>query len=253
MATNEFGRPHTEAPPDGQDPAVAGTPRPPGGDTRMKRLRRLVPRRSVIVGVISGLATIATIVGGIVAILAWLSPDPLNRASPAKSAPSATVHALPTTSTDPGGATREGSSLLDRQAVLLSVVPEAMAPTCRIHSRDTLLRGALAVMQCTSKDVAVIRFGLFSDETSLYRTYWERVTGTGLTKDYGSNYCQDDAPAEQVWDYEGKSEAGRYFCYRDKDKRAWIEWTYNEQLVYAYAYHNDNSIQRIYKWWYQLP
>lgn len=136
---------------------------------------------------------------------------------------------------------------------LLAVVPDNIEATCHLYDHDDLLGDSLAFMQCSSAGVRFVRLALYQDKDSLYRTYWDRVTKAGLSKNYGRNNCTDNKPSETAWQYEGKSEdAGRYFCHRDSNDGAWFEWTNDDSTIYAYASRTDGNIKAIYQWWFKF-
>jgi TIR domain len=136
---------------------------------------------------------------------------------------------------------------------LLAVVPDSIEASCHMYDHDEILGESLAFMQCSSAGVRYVRLALYQDKDSLDRMYWDRVTKAGLSKNYGRNNCTDNKPSESAWQYKGRLEdAGRYFCHRDSNDDAWIEWTYNKETIYAYAYRPDNNIKAIYQWWFNF-
>jgi hypothetical protein len=142
---------------------------------------------------------------------------------------------------------------VEERNALLAVVPDNIEATCQMYDRDELLGESLAFMQCSSAGVRFVRLALYQGKDSLDRTYWDRVMKAGLSKDYGRNNCTDNKPSESAWRYQGKSgDAGRYFCYRDSNGDARIEWTYDEATIYAYASRTDDNIKALYQWWFKF-
>jgi hypothetical protein len=199
--------------------------RPPG-----KQRRPLLTPTRVLVG--AGL--------GVVLILLIVAMVPRSGRAPSPTG------AVTTTSS-------QTNASVEKRNALLAVVPDNIEATCIMYEHDEILGESSAFMQCSSAGVSLVRLGLYEDKDSLYRNYWNRVSKADLSKDYGRNYCEDNKPAESPWKYEGKpKDAGRYFCYRDSNNHAWIEWTYDEPKVYAYAYRTDGNIKGIYQWWFNL-
>ncbi len=251
MPENSTERSHSAKRSDTSYAAKAPPPQQEQSNAERKGSRQF--NRSNIIFISTVIGTVCAVVGVFVGLTGWHVSVPFGTASPSNSPlslhrppPTSTLH-----STNPNRATREGSLALQQQTTLFDVIPDSIEATCHRYSHDSVLRGALVLMQCRSKGI-VVRFGLFKNESSIYRAYWNRVTYANLTKDSGSQYCQDGMPAEQSWNYQGDSADGRYFCYKARNGHAWIEWTYDTQWIYAYAYRTDGDIKRLYQWWFNF-
>jgi membrane protein implicated in regulation of membrane protease activity len=137
---------------------------------------------------------------------------------------------------------------------LLSVVPDQLKGTCQ-ENVEEFFKDTLASVKCSSGDSRVpeIRLGLFEDAGPFYEAYSGSVRGRRVAVNSGSENCAKGKPGEASWEYEELgSPGGRVLCYRDENDDAWIEWTYDAQRIYAFAYRQDSDIAALYKWWQSI-
>jgi hypothetical protein len=137
------------------------------------------------------------------------------------------------------------------EGILLSVVPEQLRGTCQ-ENKEEFFKDALVSVKCNSGDSGVpeIRLGLFEHVEPFYEAYSGSVRGRKVAVNSGTENCAKNKPGEASWEYEDLgSPGGRVLCYRDENGDAWIEWTYDAQRVYAFAYRQDGDISALYKWW----
>jgi hypothetical protein len=140
------------------------------------------------------------------------------------------------------------------EETLLSVVPDQLKGTCK-ENVEEVFEDALASVKCSSGDSRVpeIRLGLFEDVGAHYEAYSDSVQARKVKVNSGTENCTKNKPGEASWEYEDLgSPGGRVLCYRDQNNDAWIEWTYDSQRIYAFAYRQDSDIAALYKWWQSL-
>jgi transcriptional regulator with XRE-family HTH domain len=149
----------------------------------------------------------------------------------------------------PRSARVQGESATQSVAIS-SNLPVEFRDTCsRYEGEDTVLAGALVVFQCHSNSVARVRLGLFRSSDDLYTAYNRAVRVAGVKRDSGALLCRWN-PGEGAWRYEGATEdRGRYLCYVDLRRNAWVHWTLDKEKIYAYAYRNDDNMKAIDDWW----
>jgi hypothetical protein len=63
-----------------------------------------------------------------------------------------------------------------------------------------------------------------------------------------SGWCGSDWDRYDTYALTG-STLGLVMCYHDKDGNVWMDWTYDQYLIYGYASRNDSDSRALFRWW----
>jgi len=135
---------------------------------------------------------------------------------------------------------------------LLTFVGKDVARTCKVFVNNTFFVGEAAAIECSSPDLLTFNLALYDDLDTLNDDFTSAVgLAKGATKDNIEN-CRSKKPIDGEWRYKSDPQqplAGRLLCYLDDDKDSWIQWTYNNHKIYAYAIRTGDNLGALYDWW----
>jgi hypothetical protein len=175
------------------------------------------------------LSAFTGIVGALAAVMALFGPFGASRDEP--------------TPPGPAGSGRVPAVNAEAQAKLLLHIPAAVRRTCDPDEDLRKRFRATATVRCALPGASQVAYYSFANAAALTAAY----APTPNRLPYGS--CGPKWNVESGYHTEkSKTDVGLLTCY-NVDGRAWIKWTRDDLMLYAYASRDDTNRARLFKAW----
>jgi hypothetical protein len=135
---------------------------------------------------------------------------------------------------------------------LLSFVGKDIARTCKVFVNNEYYVGEKAAIECSPPDLLTFNLALFDDVDAMNEDFSNAIEPVEGVKTADVEDCKSGEPREGEWQSTTgtrQSTVGRFLCYVDNERDAWIQWTYNEHKIYAYAIRDDDNTRALHDWW----